>query len=60
MNFNPNKAPAEVINEGAFGGTYFRDVYSGVNGRWYRNNWKKFDFLRGVDTNYYASSFYDV
>ena len=23
--------------EGAFGGTYFRYIYSGVNGKWYRN-----------------------
>ena len=30
MNFGANKAPVEVIKEGAFGGTYFRDIYSGV------------------------------
>ena len=29
MNFEPSKTPAE----GAFGGTYFRDIYSGVNGK---------------------------
>ena len=32
MNFTPNKTPVETISEGAFGGTYFRDIYSGVNG----------------------------
>ena len=26
-----NETPVEVIKEGAFGGTYFRDIYSGVN-----------------------------
>ena len=31
MNFSPNKTPIEVIKEGAFGGTYFRDIYSGIN-----------------------------
>ena len=31
MNFSPNKAPIEIIKEGAFGGTYFRDIYSGAN-----------------------------
>ena len=31
MDFGANKSP-EVITEGAFGGTYFRDIYSGVNG----------------------------
>ena len=25
MEFNPNKTPVEIIKEGAFGGTYFRD-----------------------------------
>ena len=62
MKFKSNKTPAEVINEGAFGGTYFRDIYSGVNGKWYRNSWKEFDFLRPkeLDKKYYANSFYDV
>ena len=31
MEFNPSKTPVEVIKEAAFGGTYFRDFYSGVN-----------------------------
>ena len=26
----------EVIREGAYGGTSFRDIYSSVNGKWYR------------------------
>ena len=26
MNFSPNKTPIEVIKEGAFGGTYFREI----------------------------------
>ena len=34
MDFRPNKTPIEVIKEGAFGGTYFRDICSGVNGKW--------------------------
>ena len=29
MKFNPNKTLIEIIKEGAFGGTYFRDIYSG-------------------------------
>ena len=33
MNFSPNKTPIETIKEGAFGGTYFRDIYSGINGK---------------------------
>ena len=31
MDFNPNETPTEVIREGAFGGTYFRNIYSGIN-----------------------------
>ena len=58
--FGVNKSPAEVISEGAFGGTYFRDIYSGVNGKWYRNSWKEFKFLSNMDKKLYASSYYDV
>ena len=36
MDIGANKAPVEVIAEGAIGGTYFRDLYSGINGKWYR------------------------
>ena len=35
MNFSPNKRPSEVIKEGAFHGTYFRDIYFGINEKWY-------------------------
>ena len=60
MNFTPNKSPVEIISEGEFGGTYFRDIYSDVNGKWYRNSWKKFDFLKDVDPKLYSSNYYDV
>ena len=33
MDFSANKTPIEVIKEGGFGGTYFRDIYSKVNGK---------------------------
>ena len=26
MKFSPNKTPTEIINEAAFGGTYFRNI----------------------------------
>ena len=26
MNFGANKTPVEIIKEGTFGGTYFRDI----------------------------------
>ena len=41
----------------AFGGTYFRDIYSGVNGKWYRKSWKEFNELKNIDQNYYCSDY---
>ena len=43
------KSPVEVIKEGAFGGTYFRDTYSGANGKWHGMSWEKFDELGDID-----------
>ena len=47
--FSADKTPVEVIKEGAFGGTYFRDIYSGVNGTWYKKSWKESDQLKDID-----------
>ena len=41
MDFTPNITPVDMIKKGAFGGTYFRDIYSRVNNKWYKNSWKK-------------------
>ena len=60
MDFKPNISPVEIIKKGAFGGTYFRDIYSGVNDRFYKNSWKEFKELENMDKKYYASDFYDV
>ena len=46
MEFNPKKTSVKIINEGAFGGTYFRDIYSGVNRKQYKNSWKEFNELK--------------
>ena len=43
MDFGANKTPAEIDREGAFGGTYFRDNYSSVNGKWNKKSRKEFD-----------------
>ena len=40
MGFSPNKTPVEIIKESAFGGTYFTDIYSVINEKWYKNSWK--------------------
>ena len=60
MDFAANKTPIEVIREGTFGGTYFRDIYSGVNKKWCKNSWKEFDQLKNIDPKYYFSNYYNV
>ena len=35
MDFKPNISPVEIIKKSAFGGTYFTDIYSGVNDKYY-------------------------
>ena len=60
MDFSANKIPVEVIKERPFGGTYFRDIYSGVNSKQYRNSWKEFDELKNIHRGYYCSNYYDV
>ena len=60
MDFGPNKTHVEIIKEEAFGGTYFRDIYSGVNGKWYRKSLKEFDRLKNFDQIYQCSNYYDV
>ena len=37
MDFSANETLLEIIKAGAFGGTYFRDIYSSINDKWYRN-----------------------
>ena len=60
MDFDANKTTIEVIKEGAFVRTYFRDIYSGVDGKWYRKSWKVLDQLKDIDQNYYCSNYFDV
>ena len=60
MGFRPNISPLDVIKKGAFGGTYFRNIYSGVSDKFYKNSWKEFDELKGIDKKHYAFDFYDV
>ena len=60
MDFGANKTLIEMIKEGGFGRTYFRDIYSGVNGKWYGKSWKEFNKLKNADQNYYCSNCYDA
>ena len=60
MDFDTNKTPIEVINEGAFVVTYFRDIYSVINGKWYWKSLKECDELKNINQNYYCSNYDDV
>ena len=60
MDFNPNKTPIEIIKEGAFRGTYSRDIYSGINEKWYKSSWKEFVHLKNIDAKFCASDYHDV
>ena len=35
-------------------------IYSGINGKWYKNSWKEFDQLKNIDQKYYCSGYHDV
>ena len=60
MDFGANKTPVEVIREGAFGRTYFKDIYSSINEKSYKRSWKEFDQLKNIDQRFYCSDNYDV
>ena len=55
MDFGTYKTTTEVIKEGIFWGKHFRDIYSGVNGNWYR---KSLYGLKDIDSVYYSFSYY--
>ena len=59
MDFGANKTTVEVIKEGVFE-IYFRDIYSGFNGKWHKKSWKEFDQLKNINQKFYCSDYYDV
>ena len=60
MGFGKNQTPVEIIRAGAFGRTYFRDIYSSVNDKFYKNSGKEFKELKNIDKKYYSSDYYDA
>ena len=51
MDFGANKTPIEVITEGVFADTYFRDIYFSVTGKWHKKSWKEFNLLENIGQN---------
>ena len=60
MDFGASKTPVEIIKEGVFGGTYFKDIFSSINGKGYKKSWEEFDELKNIDQKYYCSNYYDA
>ena len=48
--FRPNRSPAEVLRAGAFGGTYFRTIKSGVVHSTLEGAWKELpkEWIQGL------------
>lgn len=53
--FTPNKSPAEVLREGAFGGSYFRPLFSKKLGFTVADDCP-FSLKAGLDASYYLDS----
>ena len=49
MDFGANETLLGVIKEGAFGGTYFRDIYYGFSEKRYKKSWNKFYQLKNIN-----------
>jgi hypothetical protein len=49
--FKPNLTPREIFKLGSFGGTYWRPIYSSVNGKNYKNVHKKYK-LKNIPNDY--------
>ena len=60
MEFHPNISSIDVIKKGAFGGTNFRNIYSNITDKFYKNSWKEIKELKNIDKKYYCFDFYDV
>lgn len=55
--FRPNRTPEEVLRAGAFGGTYFRNIYSSVTRKSYQDQWKELPsaWVQGLKPGRYLS-----
>lgn len=56
--FQPNRTPKEILQAGAFGGTYFRIIKSNVTKVIYKDAWKEFpdDWFAGLKISLQVAS----
>lgn len=58
--FRPNLTPRQIFSQGAFGGTYFRPIYSSVIKKSLKNRHYKYKFLDSIDKNLLCRDIEDV
>ena len=56
--FTPNKSPADILREGAFGGSYFRPLYSAHLRTTISDDWRELpaDWIDGLNVNRYLTN----
>lgn len=58
--FRPNLTPRQVIEQGAFGGSYWRPIKSGVTGQSYKDAHHEFPFFDGIEERLMSRTVADV
>jgi hypothetical protein len=46
--FKPDYTPREMFQQGIMSGSYFRPIYSNVTKKYYKDDYKKFKFLKNI------------
>lgn len=57
--FRPNLTPQQVMKLGAFGGTYFREIYSSILNQTLKDPHKEFSFFNDIDPKFLTSQVYN-
>ena len=57
--FTPNLTPKQMFESGIMGGSYFRVIKSPDTGKIYKNNNKKFTFLKNIPSNMITNQEYN-
>jgi len=58
-NFITDYTPLQMFKKGILGGAYFRDIYSSINGKQYKNRWKRYFFLKNLKSTKYKNKIID-
>ena len=57
--FQPNLTPYQIFKKGAFGGTYWRPIYSSINKKKYKDQHKEFNW-KNISEDYLTSTKCDL